>query len=139
VGTGVHVLRRRSRPDGTTAADVWLTLLFVPVVPLGQWTVEREEGAGSAWRVTRVARPSLGRSAAWVAGGVLAVLASLLPAWLAVTLLMGSKPAELGGLFSSAGAIVGALGWLDQTRDRVPFRAALRLAAAPPLPPGDGS
>jgi hypothetical protein len=139
VGTGVHVLRRRSRPDGTTAADVWLTLLFVPVVPLGQWTVEREEGAGSAWRVTRAARPSLGRSAAWVAGGVLAVLASLLPAWLAVTLLMGSKPAELGGLFSSAGAIVGALGWLDQTRDRVPFRAALRLAAAPPLPPGDGS
>jgi hypothetical protein len=138
VGTGVHVLRRRSGPDGTTAADVWLTFLFIPLVPLGRWTVEREEGAGSAWRVTGVARPSLGRSAAWVAGGVLAALASLLPAWLAVTLFMGSKPAELGGLFSTAGAIIGALGWLDETRDRVPFRAAVRLAVAPPMPPEEG-
>jgi hypothetical protein len=137
VGTGVHVLRRRRRADGTTAADVWLTFLFVPVIPLGRWTVEPEE-AGSAWRVTRVARPSLGRSAAWVAGGGLAVLASLLPAWLAVTHFMGSKPAELGGLFSSAGAIIGALGWLDQTRGRVPFRAAVRLAVAPPTPPREG-
>ena len=139
VGTGVHVLRRTTRPDGATVADVWLTILFAPVVPLGQWTLEREEGAGSAWRVTRVARPPLARSAAWVAGGVLAGLVSLLPAYLAVTLFMGSKPAELGGLFSSAGAVVGALGWLDQTRDRVPFRTAMRLVAAPPVPPGQGS
>ena len=75
---------------------------------------------------------------AWVAGGLLAALASLLPAWLAVTVFMGSKTAELAGLFSSAGAIVGALGWLDQTRDRVPFGTATQIVAARPSSTGEG-
>jgi hypothetical protein len=138
VGTGVHLLRCTLGPAGTTVADVWLSVLFVPLVPLGRWTLEREGTPGSAWRVTRVGSPHLGRSVAWVAGGLLAALASLLPAWLAVTVFMGSKAAELAGLFSSAGAIIGALGWLDQTRDRVPFGAATRIVAARPSSPGDG-
>ena len=138
VGTGLHVLRSTPVPAGSTVADIWLTVLFVPVVPLGRWALEREGDSGSAWRVTEVGRPHLARSVAWVAGGLLAALASFLPACLAVTFFMGSKPAELAGLFSSAGAIIGALGWLDQTRDRVPFGTAARILAARPKSPGQG-
>ncbi len=139
VGTGVHLLRCTSGLAGPTVAEVWLTVLFVPLVPLGRWTLQREGAPASAWRVTRVGRPHLGRSVAWVAGGLLAALVSLLPAWLAVTVFMGSKPAELAGLFSSAGAIIGALGWLDLTRDRVPFGTATRIVAARPTSPGEKS
>ncbi len=127
MGTGVHVLRRTRGPAGTTIGDVWMTLLFLPVVPLGEWTMERAEGSGSSWRVTRVARPRLVRSAAWIAAGILAAALALLPAYLAIAFFMGSKPVELGGLFSSAGALVGALGWLDQTRERVTLRDAVRI------------
>ena len=135
VGTGVHVLRCTPGPAGTTVGDVWVTLLFVPVVPLGRWTLQPGDGSGPAWRVTRVGRPRLARSVAWVAGGLAAALASLLPASLAVTFFMGSRVAELAGLFSSAGAIVGALGWLDETRDRVPLGTAVRILAARPTSP----
>ncbi len=127
VGTGVHVLRCTPGPAGTTVADVWLTVLFVPLVPLGRWTLQPEGGSGPAWRVTQVAGLHPGKSVAWVAGGLAAAVASLVPAWLAVTLFMGSKPAELAGLLSSAGAIIGALGWLDQTRDRVPIGSTARI------------
>ncbi len=138
VGTGVHLLRCTPGPAGATVADVWVTVLFVPIVPLGRWTLQGEGTPGSAWRVTGVGGPHLGRSMAWIAGGLLAALASLLPAWLAVTVFMGSKPAELAGLFSSAGAIIGALGWLDETRDRVPFGTATRVVAARPRSAREG-
>lgn len=127
VGTGVHLLRRSPAPDGLAVAEAWLTLLFLPLVPLGKWTLARAGSTGSSWVVRRVDGPDLPRSAAWIAGGLLAALASLLPAWLAVAFFVGSKPAELGGLFTSAGAILGALGWLDETRERVPLRDALRV------------
>jgi hypothetical protein len=127
VGTGVHVLRRTRGPDGTTVGDVWLTFLFLPVVPLGEWTMARAEGSASSWQVTRVARPRLVKSAVWLAAGILAVVVAVLPAYLAIAFFMGSKPVELGGLFSSAGALVGALGWLDETRERVPLRDAVRI------------
>ncbi len=139
VGTGVHVLRCTPGPAGTTVGDVWVTVLFVPVVPLGWWTLQTADGSGPAWRVTQVGRPRLARSVAWVAGGLAAALASLLPAWLAVTFFMGSKVAELAGLFSTAGAIVGALGWLDQTRDRVRIGTAARIVAARPTSPAEGA
>jgi hypothetical protein len=109
-----------------------MTFLFLPVVPLGEWTMERAEGSDASWQVAGVARPRLVESLAWVAAGILAVVAALLPAYLAIALFMGSRPVELGGLFASAGAIVGALGWLDQTRDRVPSGAAARVMAARP-------
>jgi hypothetical protein len=63
---------------------------------------------------------------AWAACGVLAIAAGLLPAYAAITFFTGSRPLELGGLFFSAGALVGALAWLDETRERVPFRVAVR-------------
>jgi hypothetical protein len=129
VGTGVHLLRRSPTPEGATVAEVWLTFVFLPVVPLGKWTLAPAASSGSSWVVGRVDRPSLPWSAAWIAGGLLAALTSLVPAWLAVTFFMGSKPAEIGGLFTSAGAIIAALGWLDGTRARVPVRTALRVLA----------
>jgi hypothetical protein len=127
VGTGVHVLRRAAGPAGSTVGEVWVTLLFVPLVPLGEWTMEGAQGQPPAWQATRVARPRLARSAGRLAVGVLAVGAALLPAYLAIAVFMGSKAVELGGLFASAGVVVGALGWLDQTRERVPLRDAVRL------------
>ena len=42
LGTGVHLLRRRNTASGETA-DAWLTVLFLPVVPFGEWTIERAE------------------------------------------------------------------------------------------------
>ena len=126
VGTGVHLLRRAHGATGVTIGDVWLTFVFLPVVPLGEWTVERKDASGSSWLFTHIERPHFLRSVAWIAGGVLAALVSLAPAYLAVTFLMGSKPVELAGLFLSAGAIIGTLGWLDQTRERVPFRTAVQ-------------
>ncbi len=129
VGTGVHLLCRNHGPTGVTIADVWLTILFLPVVPFGEWTVERGGASGSSWLVTQIERPRVLRSVAWVAGGIVAAVASLVPAYVAVTFFMGSKPVELAGLFSSAGGIIGTIGWLDQTRERVPFRTALRALA----------
>jgi len=139
VGTGVHLLRRTHDSTGVTIADVWLTFLFLPVVPFGKWTVERGGASGSSWLVTRIERPRVMRSVAWVAGGMVAGLVSLVPAYVAVAFFMGSKPAELGGLFSSAGGIIGTIGWLDQTRERVPFRTAVRALARAARPPAQGA
>jgi hypothetical protein len=139
VGTGVHLLRRTRDSTGVTIADVWLTFLFLPVVPFGEWTVERGGASGSSWLVTRIERPRVMRSVAWVAGGMVAGLVSLVPAYVAVAFFMGSKPAELGGLFSSAGGIIGTIGWLDQTRERVPFRTAVRALARAARPPAQGA
>jgi hypothetical protein len=139
VGTGVHLLRRTRDSTGVTIADVWLTFLFLPVVPFGEWTVERGGASGSSWLVTRIERPRVMRSVAWVAGGIVAGLVSLVPAYVAVAFFMGSKPAELGGLFSSAGGIIGTIGWLDQTRERVPFRTAVRALARAARSPAQGA
>jgi hypothetical protein len=139
VGTGVHLLRRSHGPSVTTIANAWLTVLFVPVIPFGEWTVNRGSASGSSWLVTHVKRPRFWRSVTWVAGGVLATIASLVPAYCAITFFMGSKAAELGGLFCSAGAIIGTLGWQDQTRERVPFRIAVRALARGPSWPEDRS
>jgi hypothetical protein len=139
VGTGVHLLRRTHESTGVTIADVWLTFLFLPVVPFGEWTVERGGASGSSWLVTRIERPRVMRSMAWVAGGIVAGLVSLVPAYVAVAFFMGSKPAELAGLFSSAGGIIGTIGWLDQTRERVPFRIAVRALARATRSPEQGA
>jgi len=135
VGTGVHLLRRTHGPTGVTIADVWLTFLFLPVVPFGEWTVERGGASDPSWLVTQIERPRVLRSVGWVAGGIVAALVSLVPAYVVVAFFMGSKAAGLAGLFSSAGGIIGTIGWLDQTRERVPFRTAVRaLARAPRVP-----
>jgi hypothetical protein len=139
VGTGVHLLRRTHGPTGVTIADVWLTFLFLPVVPLGEWTVERGGAPGSSWLVTQIEKPRALRSVAWVAGGIVAAVASLVPAYVVVAFFMGSKPAELAGLFSSAGGIIGTVGWLDQTRERVPFRTAVRALTRAAGSPEQGS
>jgi hypothetical protein len=139
VGTGVHLLRRSHGPTGITIADAWLTFLFPPVIPFGEWTVDQGGASGSSWLVTHVKRPSFWRSVARVAGGIVATLMSLVPAYCAITFFMGSKPAELGGLFSSAGVIIGTLGWLDQTRERVPFRVAVHALAKAATSAEEGS
>lgn len=136
IGTGVHVLRCAQGPSGITIADVWLTVLFVPVVPFGEWTLHPRGASPSTCEVTSVARPRPSKSVAWVAAGVLAVVSGLLPAYAAITFFMGSKAVELGGLFSSAGAIIGTLGWLDETRERVPLGAALRVLRRAARSPG---
>jgi hypothetical protein len=127
LGTGVHLLRRRATATGEVA-DAWLTVLFLPVVPLGEWTLERADpgvpGTG-ALSVTRVVRPRLTKSLAWIAGGLVAAVLALAPGYAAISLPLGSKVLELGGIFLSLTAVVGGLGWLDQTRERVPLRAAL--------------
>jgi hypothetical protein len=132
LGTGVHLLRRRESATGAVA-DAWLTVLFLPVVPLGEWTLERADpgGAGAGTlTVTRVERPRPLKSLAWIVGGILAAVLALAPGYAAISLPLGSKILELLGIFVSLTAVVGGLGWLDQTRERVPFQAALRAARA---------
>jgi uncharacterized protein (TIGR02246 family) len=129
VGTGVHVLRRTPGPSGAAIADVWWTVLFVPVLPLGEWTLQPREASARSWAVTHVARPRPLKAVARVAAGALAAVSSLLPAYAGVTFFTGTRPVELGGLFASAAAIVGALGWLDESCERVRFVAALRVLA----------
>ena len=131
VGTGVHLLRVTQGASGLVLADAWLTVLFLPVVPLGEWTVEHHSTAEAVIKQVRPPRPI--ESALWIAGGVLAAVLSLVPAYGALTFLMGSKMAELTGLFASVGAILGPLGWLDETRDRVPIRVAFRALASATL------
>ena len=126
VGTGAHLLRVTEAPSGTATAEAWLTLLFLPVFPLGTWAVDRKKEPKALWRIAGVSRPLPSRSLLWLAGGAAYLGLSLVPAFLAVTLFIGSQAAGLGCLFSSVGAIVGALGWLDQTRERVPLGVALR-------------
>jgi hypothetical protein len=132
-GTGVHLLRTTPGAGGVVLADAWLTVLFLPVVPLGEWVLERRGPAEAVSVIRQVRRPRLLESVSWVAGGLLAALLSLVPAYGALTFLMGSKVAELTGMFASVAAILGLLGWLDETRDRVPMGVALRaLASAAP-------
>lgn len=126
VGTGVHLLRR-ARGASEVTAEAWLTVLFVPVLPLGKWSLQPVDASGSSLRVTRVAPPRALKSLAGIAGGMLAIVLAFLPSYVAVGYFMGSKPVELGGLFSSAGAIVGVLGWLDLAGERVPLPAAVRV------------
>jgi hypothetical protein len=130
LGTGVHLLRRRNTASGETA-DAWLTVLFLPVVPFGEWTIERAESGDegrSLLTLTRVERPRLLKSLAWIAGGLVVAVLALAPGYAAISLPLGSKLLELGGIFLSLTAVVGGLGWLDQTRERVPLQAALRAA-----------
>jgi hypothetical protein len=135
VGTGVHLLRRVQSLSEATRADAWITVLFVPLVPLGEWSLQPGDAPGSSLRVTHVAPPRVLKSVAWIAGGLLAAVLALLPAFAALTLFMGSKPVELGGLFSSASAVVGVLAWLDLTRERVAVAAAVRVLRSAPRPP----
>jgi hypothetical protein len=122
----VHLLRVTETPAGIATAEAWLTFLFLPLFPLGTWAVDRRKEPKALWHITGVSRSQPSRSLLWVAGGVGYVLLSLVPAYCAITLFIGSQMAGLGCLFSSVGAIVGALGWLDQTRERVPLGVALR-------------
>ena len=119
-------MRTTQGAGGVVLADAWLTVLFLPVVPFGEWTIERHSAAEACSVIRQVRPPRLVKSVLWVASGVLAVLLSLLPAYGALTFLMGSKVAELTGMFASVGAIPGPLAWLDETRDRVPIWVALR-------------
>jgi hypothetical protein len=130
IGTGVHLLRLTQGTDGITRADAWLTFLFLPIVPFGEWIVERDRSVQSVSVVRHVRPARLLKSILWIVGGAVAAFLSLVPAYGALTFLMGSKIAELAGLFGSVGAIVGTLGWLDETRDRVPFWVALRAMAS---------
>jgi hypothetical protein len=127
LGTGVHLLRWSEGRDGVVSAEAWLTFVFLPLVPLGRWTLERAEAGSRSGRVRHIERPGLWSSLAWVAAGLLVAGVSLLPAYCAVTSFLGSKPAEIGGLFTTAAAILGTLGWLDATRDRVSLRDAWRV------------
>jgi hypothetical protein len=110
-------------------ADAWLTILFLPVVPLGGWMVERDSASDGSSVIRQVSPPRFVKSVVWIAGGVLAAVLSLLPAYGALTFLMGSKVVELSGMFATVGAILGPLAWLDETCDRVPIRVALRAVA----------
>ena len=139
VGTGIHLLRQTHLPSGGRVAEAWFTFLFVPLIPVGEWTVDQAGPAGSRRMVRHVKRPRLWKSLAWVAGGALAILVSLTPAYCAITFFMGSKLASLAGLFTSAGAIIGTLGWLDETRERAPFRFAVQLLATAGTSPEEQS
>lgn len=129
VGTGVHLLRTTRHEGGVWLADAWLTILFLPVVPLGGWMVERDSASDGSSVIRQVSPPRFVKSVVWIAGGVLAAVLSLLPAYGALTFLMGSKVVELSGMFATVGAILGPLAWLDETCDRVPIRVALRAVA----------
>ena len=129
VGSGVHLLRTTRHEGGVVHADAWLTILFLPVIPLGEWIVKHQP-TPEACVIKQVTPPRLVKSALWIGGGFLAAMLSLVPAYGALTFLMGSKVAELAGMFTSVGAILGPLGWLDETRDRVPILVALRALAS---------
>ena len=124
------LLRLTQGTDGIRRADAWLTFLFLPVVPLGEWIVERDGRVQGVCVIRNVRPPRLLKSTLWIVGGVVAAVLSLVPAYGALTFLMGSRVAELAGVFGSVGAILGTLGWLDETRDRVPVRVALRAMAS---------
>src|SRR4030042_1729672 len=93
VGTGVHLLRLTRGADGVVLADAWLTLAFLPVVPLGEWIVEREGSTRDPCVIRQVRPPRLRKSIPWIVCGGLAGLASLLPGYGALTFLMGSRGA----------------------------------------------
>ena len=128
VGTGVYALRWTTNLEGVRSADVWLTLLFFPCLPLGRWEVVKDAQREEAWLVQQVRSPHL-TSSLWILGATIGVGLSLVPGYLALSCFMGHKLLELGGTFTTAGLILGALGWLDQTRERVPTAAALRVMA----------
>ncbi len=132
VGTGVHILRWCEREGGPRVAELWLTVLFFPVVPLGSWVMSEQPERLSSCSVTDVRPPHLGASAAWFLGGIMMGVLSLLPASVALWFFSGHTVAELAGCLVSVGVIIGMLGWLDQTRDRMPIRATVRILASMP-------
>jgi hypothetical protein len=135
LGTGVHLLRLRDEGSGVLRAQAFFTVLFLPLVPLGEWRLQATPGPGGPaaaplderglLTVRDVAPPRL-LAFAWVAGGALALLLALLPGYAALTWPVGSRFVELGAIFASLALLLGGLGLLDQTRIRVPLRVALR-------------
>jgi hypothetical protein len=78
----VHLLRTTRHEGGVWLADAWLTILFLPVVPLGGWMVEveRDSASDGSSVIRQVSPPRLVKSVVWIAGGVVAAVLSLLPA-----------------------------------------------------------
>jgi uncharacterized membrane protein len=104
---------------------VWLTILFLPLVPLGRLVLA---GVGPAWelRDSRTAAPA--RVLATLVSFFVGTAAAFLPAYVAVRYFVGNQLASLILMFCTLLLLVGALAWLDATRARVPLRA-LRLVS----------
>jgi hypothetical protein len=82
-------------------------------------------------RVTRVARPSLGRVSLLTSGIVAAILASDLPAQDPTRVVIHRAQIESGGWFNLGEMLTGAVGWHRTTLDAVSF-----LVSSDGLPPG---
>jgi hypothetical protein len=124
LGTGIHLVWTLADTAPRRVAEVWATLLFLPVVPLGTWVLERQAAPEGRWVVRAIRPPTAPRSvltAATFCGGA---LLALVPAYVALELFMGRQLIGITGLLMSAGLIVGAWAWLDSTRARIPLRAA---------------
>lgn len=133
LGTGVHLLRSTPGDGGQRVADVWLTFLFLPLVPLGRLALA---GEGPAWklRARRTAAPA--RALATLLSFWIGAAAAFVPAGLAVRYFIGNQLAALTLMFCTLLLVVGALAWLDSTRGRIPLRALRALAR---LGPGRGT
>jgi hypothetical protein len=126
VGTGVHLLRPIEDSAQEKVAEAWLTLLFLPLVPLGTWMLVPEPGRSDQWVLRGVRPPGVARSVATVVRFYVSAALTFVPGYVVVAFFMGNKVLELAGLFSTAGLIVGLLAWLDSTRERIPLRILAR-------------
>jgi len=80
VGTGAHLVGLRRGSTSPHEVEVWLLLLFVPIVPLMRCRVEAVAEDGSAdVGVGSRSRPALGRALYRIAKGAAAAVVVLLP------------------------------------------------------------
>jgi hypothetical protein len=113
------------------AADVWVTLLFLPVLPLGKWVVERRGEQEPTWALRSVQRPALLDAVATVVAFYAVAVLVFVPGFAGVAYFVGNQLLSLAGLFASLGLIIGLMGWLDSTRSRVPLRDVIRSLVGP--------
>ena len=129
LGTGVHLLRSTPRDGGQKVADIWLTFLFLPLVPLGR-LVLAGEGPAREPRARTAAAPA--RALATLLSFWVGAAAAFVPAGVAVRYFIGNQLAALTLMFCTLVSVVGALAWLDSTRGRIPLRALRALAGMGP-------
>ena len=106
---------------------MWLTVLFLPLVPLGRLVLA---GEGPDWEICRTRAANPGRTLSTILVFYVGTVLAFVPAYIAVRYFVGNQLLSLTGLYCTLGVVVGALAWLDSTRGRIPLRAIRAVFAA---------
>jgi hypothetical protein len=117
VGTGLFFLDRRSQTDGVVVATRWLTILFLPLFPIGSVRIDAVSGAPLEHSQTKLARV-----AATYLWGLLCVFLAAAPLTYAFWFVHETGVVEAVRLLAGIVWLLLVGLWLDGQAMRAPIR-----------------